>query len=103
MIKTEQVKHSVLNANAKMGRHHVMHHRHHRFHKRMGALKTHPFSKVAIKHVDARRQARLNRSAGGCRSSRCLCGYPARPVCHGFPNGAGPVPAFVNMGAGANG
>jgi hypothetical protein len=53
VIKTEQVKPSVLNANAKMGRHHVKHrhHRHHRFHKRMGALKTHTSAKVAIKHV----------------------------------------------------
>jgi hypothetical protein len=50
VIKTEQVKPSVLNANAKMGRHHVKH-RHHRFHKRMGALKTHTSAKVAIKHV----------------------------------------------------
>jgi hypothetical protein len=54
VIKTEQVKQvkpSVLNANAKMGRHHVTHVRHHRFHKHMGALKTHQFSKVTIKHV----------------------------------------------------
>jgi hypothetical protein len=53
VIKAEQVKQvkpSVLNANAKMGRHH-RHVRHHRFHKHMGALKTHQFSKVAIKHV----------------------------------------------------
>jgi len=51
--KSAQVKSSVLNANAKMGRHHVKHrhHRHHRFHKRMGALKTHTSAKVAIKHV----------------------------------------------------
>jgi len=44
----KQVKPSVLNANAKMGHHHK-HFRHHRSHKRMGALKTH--QKVAIKHV----------------------------------------------------
>ena len=50
-IKAEQVKPNVLNANAKMGRHHVRHVRHHRFHKHMGALKTHQFSKVTIKHV----------------------------------------------------
>jgi hypothetical protein len=50
VIKTEQVKPSVLNANAKMDRH-VMHrhHRHYRFHKRMGVLKTH--AKVAVKHI----------------------------------------------------
>jgi len=56
VIKTEQtkqvkqVKPSVLNANAKMDDHH-RHFRHHHFHKRIGALKTHRFSKVAIKHV----------------------------------------------------
>lgn len=51
VIKAEQVKQtkpSALNANAKMGRHHV---RHHRYHKHMGALKTHKFSKVSTKHV----------------------------------------------------
>jgi hypothetical protein len=52
VIKTEQtkqVKPSVLNANARMGRHH---HRHHRAHKRIGALKAHQFSnKVTSKHV----------------------------------------------------
>jgi hypothetical protein len=54
VIKSEQVKvvkPNVLNANAKMGRHHDRHFRHHRSHKRMGALKTHQFSKVTIKHV----------------------------------------------------
>jgi len=50
-IKTAQVKHGVLNANAKMGRHHHRHFRHHSFHKRMGALKTQQFSKVTIKHA----------------------------------------------------
>ena len=50
VIKAVQVKASVLNANARMGRHH-RHFRHHRFHKRMGALKTQQFSKVTIKHV----------------------------------------------------
>jgi hypothetical protein len=47
-VKTAQVKPGVLNANANMGDHH-RHVRHHHFHKRMGALKTH--RKVAIKHV----------------------------------------------------
>jgi hypothetical protein len=51
VIKSEQVKASVLNANARMGRHHHRHFRHHRFHKRMGALKTQQFSKVTIKHA----------------------------------------------------
>jgi hypothetical protein len=48
--QVKQVKPSVLNANAKMGHHHK-HFRHHRSHEHMGALKTHQFSKVAIKHV----------------------------------------------------
>jgi hypothetical protein len=51
VIKAVQVKTSVLNANAKMGRHHHRHFRHHRFHKRMGALKTRQFSKATTKHV----------------------------------------------------
>ena len=50
VIKAVQVKASVLNANARMGRHHPRHF-HHRFHKRIGALKTPHFSKVTIKHV----------------------------------------------------
>ena len=50
VIKAVQVKASVLNANARMGRHH-RHFRHHRFHKHVGALKTHQFAKVTIKHV----------------------------------------------------
>jgi hypothetical protein len=52
--KSEQVKQvqpKVLNANAKMGHRHVRHARHYRSHKHMGALKTHKFSKVSIKHV----------------------------------------------------
>ena len=54
VIKAEpvkQVKPSALNANARMGRHHVKHVRHHRSHKHMGALKTHQVSKATIKHV----------------------------------------------------
>jgi hypothetical protein len=50
--QVKPVKPSLLNANAHMGRHHhVRHARHHGFHKHMGALKTHKFSKVSIKHV----------------------------------------------------
>jgi hypothetical protein len=51
-IKAGQVKAkpSVLNANARMGSHH-RHYRHHRSHKHMGALKTHQFGKVTVKHV----------------------------------------------------
>jgi hypothetical protein len=45
-----QVKPSVLNANARMGYHH-QHFHHHHFHKRIGALKTHQFSKVTAKHI----------------------------------------------------
>ena len=40
----------VLSANAGMN-HHGKHFHHHSFHKRMGALKTHKFSKLTIKHV----------------------------------------------------
>ena len=47
----KQAKASVLNANAKMGRHHHKHVRHHRSHHGMGALKTHQASKVTVKHV----------------------------------------------------
>jgi hypothetical protein len=51
VIKAGQLKAkpSVLNANAKMGRHHNRHYRHHRSHKHMGALKTH--QKITVKHV----------------------------------------------------
>jgi hypothetical protein len=43
VIKAEPVKMkpSVRNANAKMGRHHHAHYRHHRSHKHMGVLKAH--------------------------------------------------------------
>jgi hypothetical protein len=51
VIKAVQVKQSVLNANARMGRHHHRFHRHHRFHKHMGAYKAHQFSKVTVKHI----------------------------------------------------
>jgi hypothetical protein len=55
VIKAEHVKQtkpSVLNANARMGRHHVRHASYHRsHHKHIGALKAHKFSKVSTKHV----------------------------------------------------
>jgi hypothetical protein len=53
VIKAEQakVKPSALNANARMGGHHVRHASHHRFHKHVGAIKTHTFSKVSAKHI----------------------------------------------------
>jgi len=50
VTKAAQVKHS-MHANAKMARHHHKHSRHHHAHKRTGALKTHQFSKVTIKHA----------------------------------------------------
>jgi molybdopterin biosynthesis enzyme len=50
VIKSEKVKPNALNANAKMGRHHVKQVRHHGSHK-MSALKTHKVSKATIKHV----------------------------------------------------
>jgi hypothetical protein len=49
--KAAQVKPSVANANAKMGRHDVKHARHHRAHKKVSALKTHKMSKITIKHA----------------------------------------------------
>jgi hypothetical protein len=51
VIKAEQSKSKLLNANARMGRHHHKHYAYHRHHKHMGALKTHASPKVAIKHV----------------------------------------------------
>ena len=48
---TAQVKPNALNANAKLGRHHVKQIRHHRGHKKMSAIKTHRVSKATIKHV----------------------------------------------------
>jgi hypothetical protein len=49
--KSAQVKSSALNANAKMGRHHVRHASHHRLHKRTVERKAHHSSKIAVKHV----------------------------------------------------
>ena len=51
VIKAEPFKAKVLNANARMGRHHVKHFRHHRHHKHMGMLKTHNAPKFAVKHI----------------------------------------------------
>jgi hypothetical protein len=44
----KQAKSTVLNANAKMGRHHHRHVRHHVAHKKMSA---HGLNKVSIKHA----------------------------------------------------
>jgi hypothetical protein len=49
VIKSVKAKPSVLNANARMDRHHHRFHRH--SHKHMGAYKAHQFSKVSVKHV----------------------------------------------------
>jgi hypothetical protein len=49
VIKPAPTKPSVMNANAKMGRHHARHHRHHRHHSKMGLLKTH--SKIGFKQA----------------------------------------------------
>jgi hypothetical protein len=51
VTKSAPVKQSALNANAKMGRHHVRHASHHRFHKKMATRKAHQSSKIAAKHV----------------------------------------------------
>jgi hypothetical protein len=48
VIKAEPAKSKVLNANARMGRDDVKHHRHH---KHMGMLKTHAAPKLAVKHI----------------------------------------------------
>jgi Ni/Co efflux regulator RcnB len=50
--QVQQTKPKALNANAKMGHHHLRNVRHQRFHRHMGAIKTHQkLSKVSIKHV----------------------------------------------------
>jgi Ni/Co efflux regulator RcnB len=51
VIKAEPMKAKVLNANARMGRHHHKHYRHHRHHRHMGVLKTHATPKFAVKHI----------------------------------------------------
>lgn len=48
VIKAQPSKSKLLNANAKMGRHHLKHARHH---KHMGMFKTHVAPKVATKHI----------------------------------------------------
>jgi hypothetical protein len=48
-----KAKPSVLNANAKVSRHHHRYHRHHRFHKKMSATKSNKVSKVTIKQGGA--------------------------------------------------
>ena len=50
VIKAEQGKAKMLNANAKMDRHHK-HYRHHRHHKHIGMVKPHAKPHVAVKHA----------------------------------------------------
>ena len=62
VINAVKAKPSVLNANAKMGRHHHRLHRHHRFHRHsykhshrhLGANKPHQFSKVQFSKVNVK-------------------------------------------------
>ena len=49
VVKAEQGKAKVLNANARMDRHHK-HYRHHRHHKHIGLHETHA-KHIAVKHV----------------------------------------------------
>ena len=49
VVKAHHGKAKLLNANARMGRHHK-HYRHHRHHKHIGLHKTHA-KHIAIKHV----------------------------------------------------
>jgi len=51
VIKADQSKSKLLDANARMGRHHHKHYAHHRHHKHMAAHKTHASPNVATKHV----------------------------------------------------
>jgi hypothetical protein len=52
VIKSEQSKSKLLNANARMGHHkHYKHYSHRHHHKHMGKLTTHAAPKVATKHV----------------------------------------------------
>ena len=51
ITKSVQTKASMGSTNAKLGRHHVRHASHHRFHKKMAAHKMHRSPKIAAKHV----------------------------------------------------
>ena len=50
VVKAEPGKVKLLNANARMGRHHHKHYRHHRHHKHIGLHKMHA-KHIATKHV----------------------------------------------------
>ncbi len=56
VIKSEHMKPNVLNANARMGRHHHRHYSHRHFHKHMGVLKKPHFSKVRTHVAPATRR-----------------------------------------------
>ena len=51
VIKADQTKSKALNANARMGHHHVKHVRHHRSHKHMAVVKNHAAPKLAVKPI----------------------------------------------------
>lgn len=51
VTKSAPAKQPAVNANAKMGRHHVKHAIHHRAHKKMTTSKLHKAPKIATKHV----------------------------------------------------
>src|ERR1700686_2804656 len=87
VIKAEQSKSKLLNANAKMGRHH----RHHAHHRHMGALKTHASPKVATKPMSAAARRGGNYSAGvvGSTLPRRACGYQTRPTAIASPMAVG--------------
>lgn len=51
VIKAEPSKSKLLNANARMDRHHHQHARYHRHHKHIGMFKNHAAPKVATKHI----------------------------------------------------
>jgi hypothetical protein len=49
ITSANHVKASVLNANARMDRHHVRHHRHHRHH--IASIRTHRHAMVSFHHA----------------------------------------------------
>ncbi len=51
VTKSAPAKQGAQNVNAKMGRHHVRHASHHRFHKKTATQKVHKSPKIAAKHM----------------------------------------------------
>jgi hypothetical protein len=74
VAKVQHGKAKLLNANARMGRHHK-HYRHHRHHKHIGLHKTH-VEHIAIKHVTPSAKTRLN----PIRRARVSPPLPARAL-----------------------